>query len=103
MVSGEMLLHDRVRLPLEDVRRSGQHPGRDGRFLGRVQLPPRLPQRFRPGAATLWVENAFDEEYFERGWENADADNQFGYGLFNELVWPARPRTVGVTIGMDWK
>ena len=31
----------------------------------------------------LWVENAFDEEYFERGWENADVDNQFGYGLFN--------------------
>ncbi len=52
---------------------------------------------------TLWVENAFDEEYFERGWENADADNLFGYGLFNELVWPARPRTVGVSVGMDWQ
>jgi iron complex outermembrane receptor protein len=52
---------------------------------------------------TLWLENAFDEEYFERGWENADVDNQFGYGLFNELVWPARPRTVGVTIGKNWK
>jgi iron complex outermembrane receptor protein len=51
---------------------------------------------------TLWVENAFDEVYFERGWENADADNQFGYGLFNELVWPSRPRTVGVTFGMEW-
>jgi iron complex outermembrane receptor protein len=51
---------------------------------------------------TLWVENAFDEVYFERGWENADADNLFGYGLFNELVWPARPRTVGVTFGMEW-
>jgi iron complex outermembrane receptor protein len=53
--------------------------------------------------ATLWIENAFDSEYFERGWENADPNNQFGYGLFNELVWPARPRTVGVTVGMDWK
>ncbi len=52
--------------------------------------------------ATLWVENAFDEVYFERGWENADADNLFGYGLFNELVWPNRPRTVGVTFGMEW-
>ncbi len=53
--------------------------------------------------ATLWIENAFNEEYFERGWENADADNQFGYGLFNELVWPSRPRTVGVTVGKSWK
>jgi iron complex outermembrane receptor protein len=52
---------------------------------------------------TLWVENAFDEVYFERGWENADADNQFGYGLFNELVWPSRPMTVGVTFGMEWE
>jgi iron complex outermembrane receptor protein len=52
---------------------------------------------------TLWVENAFDEVYFERGWENADADNLFGYGLFNELVWPSRPRTVGITFGMEWR
>lgn len=52
---------------------------------------------------TLWVENAFDEVYFERGWENADENNQFGYGLFNELVWPARPRTIGVTFGMEWE
>jgi iron complex outermembrane receptor protein len=51
---------------------------------------------------TLWVENAFDSVYFERGWENADSNNQFGYGLFNELVWPSRPRTVGVTFGMEW-
>jgi iron complex outermembrane receptor protein len=51
---------------------------------------------------TLWIENAFDEVYFERGWENADENNQFGYGLFNELVWPSRPRTVGVTFGMEW-
>jgi iron complex outermembrane receptor protein len=52
---------------------------------------------------TLWVENAFNAEYFERGWENADVDNQFGYGLFNELVWPARPRTIGVSLGKDWR
>jgi iron complex outermembrane receptor protein len=52
---------------------------------------------------TLWLENAFDEEHFERGWENADSDIQFGYGLFNELVWPARPRTIGVTFGYRWK
>ncbi len=52
---------------------------------------------------TLWVENAFDEVYFERGWENADVDNLFGYGLFNELVWPSRPRTVGITFGMEWR
>jgi len=51
---------------------------------------------------TLWVENAFDEVYFERGWENADPNNQFGYGLFNELVWPARPMTVGITFGTEW-
>jgi len=54
-------------------------------------------------AATLWVENAFDAEYFERGWENADSNNEFGYGLFNELVWPSRPRSVGVTFSKNWK
>ena len=46
---------------------------------------------------TLWVENLTDETYFERGWENADENNQYGYGLFNEMVWPAKPRTFGVT------
>ncbi len=46
---------------------------------------------------TLWVENLFDEKYFERGWANADPDNTFGYGLTNTLVWPARPRTVGIS------
>jgi len=54
-------------------------------------------------SVTIWVENAFDSEYFERGWENADINNQFGYGLFNEVVWPARPRTLGVTISKDWE
>ena len=52
---------------------------------------------------TLWIENAFDEVYFERGWENANVNNRRGYGLFNELVWPSRPKTVGVTFGMEWQ
>jgi len=42
-----------------------------------------------------YVLNAFDEEYFERGWENADAFNQFGYGVVNSRVWPSRPRSFG--------
>ena len=46
---------------------------------------------------TLWVENLFDESYFERGWANADPDNTFGYGLTNTLVWPAKPRTFGIS------
>lgn len=50
---------------------------------------------------TAYVENAFNEEFFERGWENADADNRFGYGLVNSLVWPAKPRTFGLRA--DWK
>jgi iron complex outermembrane receptor protein len=50
---------------------------------------------------TGYVENAFNEEFFERGWENADADNLFGYGLVNSLVWPAKPRTFGLRA--DWK
>ncbi len=52
---------------------------------------------------TLWLENAFDEEYFERGWENADENNEFGYGLVNTLVWPARPQTIGISFGMEWE
>jgi iron complex outermembrane receptor protein len=50
---------------------------------------------------TAYVENAFDETYFERGWENANANNRFGYGLVNSLVWPAKPRTFGLRA--DWK
>jgi len=63
----------------------------------------RLGYRGDDWSLTLFVENAFDAEYFERGWENADENNEFGYGLFNELVWPSRPRTVGVTFAKDWK
>jgi iron complex outermembrane receptor protein len=49
-------------------------------------------------SAVLYVNNVFDEVYFERGWENADADDLFGYGLRNTLVWPSKPRTVGFRI-----
>lgn len=48
-------------------------------------------------SATLWIENLFDESYFERGWANADPDGTYGYGLTNTLVWPAKPRTVGIS------
>lgn len=50
----------------------------------------------REWVVTGYVENAFNEQYFERGWENADADNFGGYGLVNTLVWPSKPRTVGL-------
>ncbi len=103
IASGRGLLHDRIRLPIEDVRRPRQHPGRHGRRPG-TKFNFRLGYRSASTwYVTLWVENAFDEVYFERGWENADADNLFGYGLFNELVWPSRPRTVGITFGMEWE
>lgn len=53
-------------------------------------------------SVTLWVENLTDEVYFERGWENADADDLNGFGLVNTLVWPAKPRTVGLTFDMSF-
>ncbi len=52
--------------------------------------------------ATLYVLNAFDEEYFERGWENADADNLFGYGIVNTQVWPSKPRTFGARLDYNF-
>jgi len=51
---------------------------------------------------TLWATNIFEEEYFERGWENADADDTGGFGLVNTLVWPAKPRTIGLTFDMNF-
>ena len=48
--------------------------------------------------ATLYVNNVFDEIYFERGWENADASDLYGYGLHNTLVWPSKPRFVGFKV-----
>ncbi len=53
-------------------------------------------------SVTLWATNVFNEEYFERGWENADEDDTAGFGLLNTLVWPAKPRTVGVTFDMSF-
>jgi iron complex outermembrane receptor protein len=50
----------------------------------------------------LFVENVTDETYFERGWENADENNEYGYGLPNTFVWPSKPRTVGVSFGMSF-
>jgi iron complex outermembrane recepter protein len=49
-----------------------------------------------------YVENAFDEEYFERGWANADTRNRYGYGITNTLVWPSKPRTFGASAYMNF-
>ena len=46
---------------------------------------------------TLWAENVTDEVYFERGWENADADDTAGFGLVNTTTWPSKPRTIGLS------
>ncbi|GAB3092903.1 TonB-dependent receptor [Pseudomaricurvus hydrocarbonicus] len=53
-------------------------------------------------SVTLWATNLFNEEYFERGWENADGDDTGGFGLVNTLVWPSKPRTIGVTVDMHF-
>lgn len=53
-------------------------------------------------SATVWVENLQNEEYFERGWANADVNNEYGYGLVNTQVWPAKPRTVGMDFSMQF-
>ena len=49
-----------------------------------------------------YVENAFNEDYFERGWANGDARGQYGYGLPNSLVWPSKPRSIGVSAHMKF-
>lgn len=51
---------------------------------------------------SLYIDNVTNAEYFERGWENADADNTYGFGLLNSKVWPAKPRTVGVSFDMSF-
>ena len=48
--------------------------------------------------ATVFVENLFDEDWFERGWENADGANEFGYGIVNTLVWPSEGRVFGARL-----
>tara|TARA_R110001583_G_scaffold6598_5_gene33412 strand:+ start:15410 stop:17692 length:2283 start_codon:yes stop_codon:yes gene_type:complete len=53
-------------------------------------------------SVSIYIDNVTDQKYFERGWENADADNQNGFGLANTFVWPAKPRTVGVSFDMNF-
>lgn len=53
-------------------------------------------------SVTLWATNLFNEEYFERGWENSGEDDMGGFGLVNTLVWPSKPRTIGVTVDMHF-
>ncbi len=63
---------------------------------------------FRAGYETdtwevgVYIENAFNEEYFERAWANADTRNRYGYGLTNSFVWPAKPRSYGLTARMSF-
>jgi len=53
-------------------------------------------------SAVAYIENLTDELWYERGWENAGADNDFGYGLVNTLVWPSRGRTFGVKMNYSF-
>ena len=53
-------------------------------------------------SVSAYVQNAFDEEHFERGWANADAAGEYGYGITNTLVWPAKPRSFGVSATMKF-
>jgi iron complex outermembrane receptor protein len=104
------------RIPLSsgaEVSVSGEHHYQDKMFAGPDNLelaatPSWNEFNFRLGydsgaswSVIAYVLNAFDEEYFERGWENADATNLGGYGLVNSLVWPSKPRTVGLRA--NWK
>jgi iron complex outermembrane receptor protein len=96
-----------------DVFLTAQYHYQDDMFGGADNLPAATVEAwsetsfrlgYDSGAAwrvTAYVENAFNERYFERGWENADGDNLGGYGLVNTLVWPAKPRTFGVRA--DWE
>ena len=38
----------------------------------------------------------------ERGWANADPAGEYGYGITNTLVWPAKPRSFGVSATMKF-
>lgn len=99
------------RIPLAgsaEVFVSAEHHYQDDMFAGPDNLALAVTEswnevNFRVGyesgarwSAVAYVQNAFDEEYFERGWENADAQNLGGYGLVNALVWPSKPRTFGL-------
>jgi len=93
---------------------TGEHHYQDGMFSGPDNLalaavPSWNEVNFQLGyesgsnwSAVVYVNNAFDEEYFERGWENADADNLYGYGIVNALVWPAKPRTIGARVDYNF-
>ena len=49
-------------------------------------------------SAELFIDNLFDEDWFERGWENADANNEFGFGIVNTLAWPSEGRVFGARL-----
>lgn len=51
---------------------------------------------------TLWVENVFDEEYFERGWATANEDNTGGFGTPNLQTWTSKPSTIGIDFEMEF-
>lgn len=53
-------------------------------------------------SVSLFIDNITNEQYFERGQENADADNTNGYGLVNTFVWPSKPRTVGINFSKNF-
>jgi iron complex outermembrane receptor protein len=53
-------------------------------------------------SVNAYVQNVFDEEHFERGWANADPAGEYGYGITNTLVWPAKPRSFGVSATMKF-
>jgi len=96
-----------------EISVSGEHHYQDEMFAGPDNLEDAATSswnefNFRVGydsgaswSVVAYVLNAFDEQYFERGWENADAANLGGYGLVNSLVWPSKPRTIGLRAG--WK
>lgn len=105
------------RVPVRDgaeVFVAAEHRYQDEMFAGPDNHPAAVTPdfnefNFRLGydsgdawSVVAYVQNAFDEQYFERGWENADADNLFGYGLVDSLVWPSKPRTFGVRVDWDF-
>ncbi|MDJ0928643.1 MAG: TonB-dependent receptor [Gammaproteobacteria bacterium] len=74
--------------------------GLDNLELAKTDSWNRVDLRIGYDSGTTWsitayVWNVGDETWFERGWENADSDNLFGYGNVNTRVWPSKPRTFG--------
>ena len=92
---------------VEDNYESSKFAGPDNIDLARTPAWNEMNLRvgFNSGhhwSGVLYLNNVFDETYFERGWENADADDLFGYGLHNTLVWPSKPRTIGVRVEYEF-